>query len=714
MKNISFPILIVLVIFHTSVTISQTIFSNGTGGGVWSSASTWLGGVVPNVNSDVVISGGDSVSTTVGAVCKNLTVYSNGKFATSIDTVYIAQTLTLEADAWFYNQSNPKLPGNDYVLDPQSYVVHIGSGTVGGVGNLEFGNLVIQRNAGCVPGGNLIIHGNLIINNSASNVVFRGVRPTSGSLTHTVEGDVYIYRGILSCIDVGANDLVGIWNILGNVYVIDETEPFQESRIGPFSSANAAGLGIFNIGGDLVVRGGRVQGGTSSSAGPGNGIFNLGGNFSLDVKSNVATNTLGWIAFNFVGNGTQQVSLKNKFQMSTAIYDTISALSQVIFDLDTVKWGSSTAGEFVVNGALDMIDSSYLDGPASFKLNPNATLKIGSPYGINISGTVGNIHLTGTNLFSEDANYEYKGSATQQLGTALPSTVKGFAVNNPNGIVLDRNLLVNSNLEILNGDLDLNGNTITLGSNALLSETPGNTVIGTSGKLTITKNVAAPSSLNVGGLGAVLTSTVNLGNTTVERSHAPGTGQGNQGIKRVFNIVPTNNNGLNASLRFYYDESELNSIPENELKFFKSPTGLNNSWFSMGGTVNTSQNYVEELGINDFSYWTLAGVNSPLPVLEESAVLPEEFKLYQNYPNPFNPVTTIRYSVAKREHVSLKVYDIIGNELITLVNDVKEPGVYNVKFNSVISNNTQLISGIYFFQLRTASFVQTNKMILLK
>jgi hypothetical protein len=698
-----------------SFTTAQTIYSNGTGGGVWSSASTWLGGVVPNANSDVVISGGDSVSTTVGAICKNLSVYSNGKFATSVDTVHIAETLTLESDAWFYNQTtNPTLPGNDFVLDPNSYVVCVGSGTVGGPGNLEFGNLVIQRTAGSVPGGNLLVHGDLIINNSAANVVFRGVRPATGSQTHTVEGNVYIYRGIFSCIDVGDNSMVGIWNILGNVYVIDTSDPYQESRIGPFSSANAAGLGIFNIGGDLIVQGGRIQGGTSSSAGSGNGIFNVKGNVSLDVHSNVATNTLGWVAFNFVGNGTQHVKLYNKFQMSTGIYDTISALSKVIFDLDTVKWGSSTAGEFVVDGSLEMVDSSYLDGPANFKLNPGAKLIIGSPYGISSAGTNGNIHFSGSKLFSEAANYEYKSAHPQQLGDGMPSIVNGFAVNNPTGIVLDRNLTVNGKLEMLSGDLDLNGNTVTLGNNAILTETPGNNVGGASGKITITKDVGSPSGINVGGLGAVLTTGVNLGNTTVERTHAPGTGQGNQGIKRVFSINPTNNSGLNATLRLYYDESELNNIPENELKFFKSPTGVNNSWFSMGGTVNNAQNYVEVSGLNDFSYWTLAGINSPLPVEEENQVNPGEFNLSQNYPNPFNPSTTIYYSIAKRDHVSLKVFDVIGNEIVTLVNEIKEPGIYSAAFNNATNTIRHLTSGIYFYQLRAGDLVQTRKMLLIK
>lgn len=93
---------------------------------------------------------------------------------------------------------------------------------------------------------------------------------------------------------------------------------------------------------------------------------------------------------------------------------------------------------------------------------------------------------------------------------------------------------------------------------------------------------------------------------------------------------------------------------------------------------------------------------------------PKQFKLSQNYPNPFNPSTTIRYSIAKREYVSLKIYDVIGNEVMTLVNEILEPGNYTQTFNSELNQKQNLTSGIYFYQLRTESFVQTNKMILIK
>jgi photosystem II stability/assembly factor-like uncharacterized protein len=98
----------------------------------------------------------------------------------------------------------------------------------------------------------------------------------------------------------------------------------------------------------------------------------------------------------------------------------------------------------------------------------------------------------------------------------------------------------------------------------------------------------------------------------------------------------------------------------------------------------------------------------------ENNALPAEFKLAQNYPNPFNPITTIRYEIPEqvrndKNNVSLKVYDILGNEITTLVNGQKSAGEYQVQFNG-----TNLSSGIYYYQLVVGDFVKTNKMILLK
>jgi len=88
---------------------------------------------------------------------------------------------------------------------------------------------------------------------------------------------------------------------------------------------------------------------------------------------------------------------------------------------------------------------------------------------------------------------------------------------------------------------------------------------------------------------------------------------------------------------------------------------------------------------------------------------PISFELAQNYPNPFNPSTSIKYALNKRQFVTLKIYDIIGNEVATLVNEEKEVGRYQAEFNSA-----NLASGVYVYRIQTAEFIDTKKMILLK
>ena len=101
----------------------------------------------------------------------------------------------------------------------------------------------------------------------------------------------------------------------------------------------------------------------------------------------------------------------------------------------------------------------------------------------------------------------------------------------------------------------------------------------------------------------------------------------------------------------------------------------------------------------------------------EVDVTPKEFVLYQNYPNPFNPNTTIKFEIpsviasgAKQsQFVTLKVYDILGNEVATLVNEEKLAGEYEVEFDAFA-----FASGMYLYKLQAGSFVQTKKMILTK
>jgi CubicO group peptidase (beta-lactamase class C family) len=121
--------------------------------------------------------------------------------------------------------------------------------------------------------------------------------------------------------------------------------------------------------------------------------------------------------------------------------------------------------------------------------------------------------------------------------------------------------------------------------------------------------------------------------------------------------------------------------------------------------------------INDISDSTLYDESDSvfaidiLPLVENNLDenIPTEYEVTQNFPNPFNPVTTIKYQIPELSFVTLKVYDVLGNEVGTLVNEEKPIGNYEVEFDGV-----DLPSGVYFYRLQAGDFVETKKMILLK
>lgn len=103
----------------------------------------------------------------------------------------------------------------------------------------------------------------------------------------------------------------------------------------------------------------------------------------------------------------------------------------------------------------------------------------------------------------------------------------------------------------------------------------------------------------------------------------------------------------------------------------------------------------------------------PVTDVEDENVIPEYFTLEQNYPNPFNPSTKISWQSPVSSWQTLKVYDVLGNEIATMINEEKPAGNYEIEFESSVGSS-QLASGIYYYQLRAGDFVETKKMILQK
>ncbi|HCY76552.1 MAG TPA: hypothetical protein DHV28_11580 [Ignavibacteriales bacterium] len=121
--------------------------------------------------------------------------------------------------------------------------------------------------------------------------------------------------------------------------------------------------------------------------------------------------------------------------------------------------------------------------------------------------------------------------------------------------------------------------------------------------------------------------------------------------------------------------------------------------------INESVGYT--VGRNGRIYKTING--GGITNISEDHPTVSEFVLFQNYPNPLNPSTKISWQSPVGSWQTLKVYDVLGNEVITLVNEYRNAGNYEINFDA-----SKLSSGVYYYQIRAGSFVETKKMIYLK
>jgi len=133
---------------------------------------------------------------------------------------------------------------------------------------------------------------------------------------------------------------------------------------------------------------------------------------------------------------------------------------------------------------------------------------------------------------------------------------------------------------------------------------------------------------------------------------------------------------------------------------------------------NTTRRLLSVFFVTDNIGWTVGEYGTILKTItggitdvnnESTIDVPTVFSLSQNFPNPFNPTTKIKYAISKRQYATLKVFDVLGNEVASLVNEEKPAGSYEVKFSA-----TDLPSGVYLYRLQAGSLVETKKMILLR
>ncbi|MBP6672572.1 MAG: T9SS type A sorting domain-containing protein, partial [Bacteroidetes bacterium] len=140
---------------------------------------------------------------------------------------------------------------------------------------------------------------------------------------------------------------------------------------------------------------------------------------------------------------------------------------------------------------------------------------------------------------------------------------------------------------------------------------------------------------------------------------------------------------------------------------FRGDTSLHNA----GYTTVTDPKYQWIVDIGSISNSFFNSVTSVKPVGE---AVPGQFTLGQNYPNPFNPTTQIEYNVPVRSNVAINIFNILGQKVASIVNDVHEAGTHRATWNGKDFSGKTVASGIYFYQMQSGSFEQVKKMMLMK
>jgi hypothetical protein len=156
------------------------------------------------------------------------------------------------------------------------------------------------------------------------------------------------------------------------------------------------------------------------------------------------------------------------------------------------------------------------------------------------------------------------------------------------------------------------------------------------------------------------------------------------------------------------------SSVDNRVMVTVQPSPIPHSYTYVTGT---SPNWYIYTYSDDSTYFYIirAYVSIPTAVGRQAIeLLPSSTRLLQNFPNPFNPSTTISYIIGERAQVTLKVFDVLGAEVATLVSKVQDPGSYQVSWDGRNSRSQEVISGIYFYRLQAGSFSKTEKMVLVK
>ena len=252
-------------------------------------------------------------------------------------------------------------------------------------------------------------------------------------------------------------------------------------------------------------------------------------------------------------------------------------------------------------------------------INNGATIIINNPTNLVLN----DISFRNNGIFNQSAgSVNFTGSLPAIISGTIPPAFYQLGINKPvSSIQLQTGFSIINQLEFTDGLIDLNNNIIVLDPAALLTgEKETSRITGIAGgSVQITKTLNAPIAENPGNLGAIISSSVNLGSVIIRRGHQSQVNPvgGGNSILRYYDVTPANNTALNATLRLSYFDAELNGLSESSLNVWKR--NGNGTWTDIvRSSANNATNYVERTGIADFTRFTLSSAGNPLPLIWSS------------------------------------------------------------------------------------------------
>ena len=288
-----------------------------------------------------------------------------------------------------------------------------------------------------------------------------------------------------------------------------------------------------------------------------------------------------------------------------------------------------------------------------------------------------NVHVVNNGSFVQaagDGTIKFTGNADVNIsGSSIAIFDKlNIAKTTSFKVTFQQDVNVVGQVNFTSGLLDLNNSVLNLGTTGLVNgetETSRIFTLG-NGYVQVINLLNMPVSANPGNLGAIISSTKNLGSVTIRRGHlAQANVSGTTpGIRRYYDIMPINDNGLKATLRFQYFDAELNGLDESTLELWKQGKKTwTNEGFTSRSTVN---NYVEKTNIGALSRWTLSGViNSALkkadPVytnlIKENSINNNHLSVW---PNPVSNSVNVDINVINPSSINFKLYDASGSLIL--------------------------------------------------